>query len=446
MLLSQCGKKQSNKMGKMNEQKGNVNTDECNLLSILCAKDYKLSKINADIVFAIRAFKYLEGKAGIKILNDDIKCRYEAEQDISFTELCQSIERYNPNSDSAEINLLKEEITNLCYYLATKKPSTSAHCLLEKCNKWRPFHFKGKKGEHGGGRNPKEDFFSEVFCFVFNHSPQLNKGVTNLINKKTGITLECEPIAISQDPQPAHLEVNNKGIRWDIEIKDLKNKSIVIENKIDAGLGYKEIIEYPKCYMNCGHSSYILLSCNRNEVIKDLNIGVNHISWFDGDDSILNILNQCATEYEYEKIYLKYFIELINSTAITISKTMTIREIKDELNRINLLDKFNIITEGLGDAYKALPGKKGFIFYLEKDGHAFFPFRINKTGNFDIQWKGKILNQSDLKAEFIDRLKKSSIEIPDDKQSFNIRTLSFPDIAAIRSTLEWLAKEIEIKD
>ncbi len=311
--------------------------------------------------------------------------------------------------------------------------------LLSACVKYRPWPKSGAK----------ENYFTEVFCFMFNISKEFKNGVRGILNNFTDSVLENEAVAISQDPQSDH----KKGIRWDIEIKANK-KSIVIENKIGAGIGYKEIIEYPKCYINCGHDVYILLTGNSEEAIKDLEIGIKHISWFFGNYSISNILAECKTSDEIEDIYIKYFKELVDTEATNHKGLMLFSAVEKELTRLDLLDKFNLFLDGWVDAQlpgkkrSRLPGKDGCVFYIITDRDQWLcPFKISKKGVFNIQWLGgPIQKNTEFKNDFIKKINDSS-ETPNKsiitkKQSFNIKDLSKTEIQNIIKTFAWLTGRV----
>lgn len=414
------------------------------LLSRLCHK-YNYSGHNNDgAIFVLKAIDYLEGISDFKI-SDDLRKNYGETDDKKVDneysiELLQCIEKFSPNKDSAEEKLLKKEIIN-----TLEKTPTSAHCLLQNCKLWKPFHCKR-------GRTPEEDFFSEVFCFVFNNSTQFRQGILDLIKENTEVELGSNSSAKNQNAEDLNKIIDNgdnhekkKNIRWDIKITD-NSKTIVIENKVGAPFGDKETSEYLQAAKIGKHDGYILLTCNSNEVFNDCNFAkIKHISWFDGDDSILEILKKGISSQndEYENLYMKYFIELINSVASSFSRILTFRESNEKLKKINLLDKFNEIKDRLGNAYKPQPGKMGYIFSLEEYG--VFPFRINTTGVFYIQWVGGTLrSERELKESFKTELQKSDNikELLGDKYSFNIESLSEKDIAIIKNATDWLNREV----
>lgn len=440
----------------MNEQKVNGKTKNCGLLSQLCTKDKELDNRNASVIFVLRAIAYLDEKAQrqCEILNSEQKAHYsEYQNDVgpkpNYNELCRLVEKFVPKPESTEEDLLKKEIINLCHSLTGESDildKKKYFYLLANCEKYKPFHVKGKHSKEKkrivGGKNQKENYFTEVFCFAFNHSEEFKTGIISIINKLTGIVLGSDASADSQkkEKSPTRPKSNN----WDIEIKDA-GSSIVIENKIGALLEEKEISQYQDDFKLSKHDEYILLTCHSNDVIKDSGIGIKHISWFFGNDSVRSVLSNCKTSDNIEDIYIKYFVELVQSELAAYKKTMSFKEVEDELERIDLdlLKRFNELKKGweslnMPGAKKTgrLPGKDGCIFYILTDNNRWhLPFKITKKGVFNVQWEGMGEGQSKF-IDWINSLSEKSKIIDKDKQSFKIKLLSGSEVDNLK-TFAW---------
>lgn len=441
----------------MSKEKADIETNKYDLLSKLYSKNHDYGNRNADVIFVIRAFEYLEQKSGKIILEDALKTKYgqyKNAENIDYKDLCKRIENYNPNPDSAELTLLKEEITILCNYLETKKTSTSEHCLLEKCAKYRPFHIKGggyKEGEKriGGGRGAEEEFITQAFCYCLNPKifPIFHEKIINLLSEcynRVNETPEHFPVLEGIIITPEQPDYN--GNRMDISISSStdngENKiKIILENKVKAGFdpvqilrycahkdspvvfaitykndcdekGFKELIgsetkirEILEHHQKIKGKKFILDNIDR---IKPCQWG-GHLFWFwnkhNTKPSVHSIITETLKEIStntIEYIYLSYFKSLIEAIKI---KVVTLHEFKECLRDLNpdlpgLIDKINNDKELNWNITDYSIGETGPIFGLQlRNGKGCWPFKMefdpkSKCAKIQIQPKQQLVELS----------------------------------------------------
>lgn len=392
---------------------------------------------NADVVFVIRAFEYLKEKSGITILDELLKTKYEQyknEDNVDYEPLCDCINGYAPDPaspNSAELALLKKEITNLCNYFA-KKPSTPEYSLLEKCVKYRPFHVKGSypKGERrkGGGREAEEEFVTQVLSYCLNLKDGFYEKFINLLREsyiRGNQTLEHFPALDGVTITPE--ESDNNGNRMDISISSStdngENKiNIILENKVKAGFDPVQILRYCAhkdspvvfaiTYKNdCDEEGFKKLIADKNKIrailehhpeIEEKEFILKHIDrinptqwgghlfWFWNKKhvtkpSIHAIITKTLNDlscHTIEHIYLSYFKSLIEAIKI---KVVTLHEFREDLRGINpllpgLIDKINDDKELDWNITDYSIGKTGPIFGFQiKNGQSCWPFKMETT-------------------------------------------------------------------
>lgn len=477
----------------MSEQKGYWGTfelleekknEEYNLLSNLISKKDLKDSDSSLFSFIKRAIIYFASKS------ESFRTYFNANLDklTDYTKLIEYVDKY-PASTTEEI-ILRHEMLNLLFAI----PNTACVCnkkyntdmpkslkneiavlkvefekasqgevlaskanLLSQCVKYRPWGGKG-------GRVPVEEFTTQVFCHFFNFSEVFKASIAQDINNQIRVFNKQVMLRVIMDNGDwfkgirAIPEEPDKDNRWDIVIKIDDSTSVMVENKIASPIGKKETGKYLESPFI---SSYFWLTCMSQEKFRDLKEDlvkrgvagankINHISWTDGEDSILSTLNGCShVAYDYEPIYLEYFINLIKSVTASV-KGMSFDEFL-KLMEPEALKVFQKITNTLKwSVNNASLCKDGCIYAFPTDKNNeewFCPFRIKLNGVFDIQWKAGIFQKDKtLKKKFIEELKKSDtirdLMKGEKCSSFNIKSLLDSDIQTIRNAVSWLKEGI----
>jgi hypothetical protein len=216
--------------------------------------------------------------------------------------------------------------------------------------------------------------------------------------------------------------------------------SAAVEVKTAAWINKKEIDRYASEYNQAGFDSYFILSCLSQRWFDDLakrtgRKSINHISWVEGDESILEILKGIASlpVPAEEKHYIEYFADLIENKLLSY-RILSLDEFSRELIRKKAMDPFQKITKAMKwDIDHCSIGKDGCIYFA---GNSQWPFRIKPSGLFYVQWLGTFADSKNQKKQFIDALRQSpEIRRQLVRSSFYIQNLSDEDIELIRNAV-----------
>jgi hypothetical protein len=348
--------------------------DKYSLLSSLIQN--LLSRESGSVLFttiksAIRYFA-AESEAFRNYFNDNIN---ETADCIKLVVLVDNFQAYTP-----EDNILKYEILNLLFITSTADFIPDCNDLKRRIDELGDNFIKlhsSEKSAHistllresfnyrhlpGKGKGPLEMFFAVVFCHVFNNSQIFKVSTIKLINENMGLGCRAHEIISNSlicdkygnpfwadntyyEEMKARLGQLDEDMYGYIIITidtfdDMYKGALTVSFEPKSFLVPLKLGECDEPISNNKMDGYFWLSCMSQKRFNELKINllgrgvvgsekINHVSWVDGKESILELLKKSCqlSKDEYEKVYLKYFINLIESISTRLD---TIIGVKDE--------------------------------------------------------------------------------------------------------------------
>lgn len=272
----------------------------------------------------------------------------------------------------------------------------SQYVLLKGCYTYKPWK----------GRHPTEEFFTQVLGFVLckSNCPKFSWEFLKKLNYCYGKTHRNDPIF--PDFKKSYLiqsEIPLEGTnRIDLVIKDHSGKiKIAIENKVKAPYDQSQIVRYGAIedkpivfsitYKNDCDEEVFFYTNQENHLNLPEHQWGGHLFWYDLMELAKHVSSKIVELESEEKIYLKYFIKLIESLYTKFDLKTTIPY--DEENQNENTDKFRryILEE--------------FASYVKDHANTNFPgniknlydLNIKKEYNSGNSWNGNDKNGKNVK-------------------------------------------------